>query len=113
MKKLHELIADRIRNYKPVSIPALRKWELLAIDQANAIDLIDDMAGKILIEKSTYDEMMKKMDNIDAGLERVDTGIDQFHEFLVLHMGVDWYSRMIIKFNEWKEKQKEYKEISG
>ena len=67
--------------------------------------------GKVLIEQSTYDEMIRKMDNIEGGLERIDNGIDQFHEFLAFHMGADWYSRTVIKFNEWKEKQKEYKEL--
>ena len=73
--KLYELIADVILYYTPVSIEKLREWELLAIDQANAIE------------------------SIDAHI------VDQFQEFLTFHMGLDWYLRTITKFNEWKEKQ--------
>jgi hypothetical protein len=31
-RELHELIADKIRDYSPISINLLREWELMARD---------------------------------------------------------------------------------
>lgn len=77
--KLYELIADVIRNYKPVSIDKLREWELLARDihtEMAGMVLMDAEAaifaeGKVLIDESTYEAIIEKSEEIEAKLERV------------------------------------------
>jgi hypothetical protein len=98
-RELHELIADKIRDYSPISINLLREWELMARDA------FESLRGKVIIDQSTYEEMMTKLDNIDAGIKNFEDGANQFDEFLKWHLGADFYHKLILKYNEWLVKQ--------